>query len=82
MSPDPRQAVAAALRNLPVEDQLGALLIAIIELNPDALSVSFRMLSATIALSKGLSAENRIRVANAMRDRADVLEHRQVVTIG
>ena len=77
-----QQAVDAALRNLPVEDQLGALLIAIIETNPDALSVSFRMLNATVRLSKGLSTESRIRLANTMRDRADLLEHRQVVPIG
>ena len=73
--------IDAALRDLPVADRLSALLISIIEHNPDALAVSFRMLNATKALSKGLSVESRIRVAEAMRDRADVLERRQAVRI-
>jgi len=77
-----QQAIDEVLATLPVEDRLSALLISIIERNPDALAVSLTMISATTKLSRGLSVENRIRVAEAMRDRADLLERRVCVPIG
>ena len=44
--------VCELLRGMPVEDQLGVLLIAIVQENPGALSVPLRMLSATVTLSR------------------------------
>jgi hypothetical protein len=66
--------VRELLSAMPVEDQLSLLLIAIIEINPSALGVSLRMLGATVKLSEHLSAENRFRVSEAMRDHADKRE--------
>jgi hypothetical protein len=81
MSRESQKTIEEVLRVLPVADRLSALLISIIERNPDALAVSLCMLNATTTLSKRLSAANRVKVAEAMRDRADVLERRQVVPI-
>lgn len=74
MSHENMQAIDEALRGMPVVDRLSALLVSIIEVNPGALNVSLKMLNATMALSRGLCLEDRIRIAEAMRDRADVLE--------
>lgn len=65
---------------MPVEAKLGALLLAIIDRNPDALAISLCMLNVTTMLSKGLSTESRVGVAEAMRDHPE-LERRQVVPI-
>ncbi len=46
------RAVDDALRDLPVADRLSLLLVSIIKSNSDALSISFRMLDATMALSR------------------------------
>ena len=45
-----QQAIDEVLATLPVEDRLSALLISIIERNPDALAVSLTMISATTKL--------------------------------
>jgi hypothetical protein len=44
--------VRELLSAMPVEDQLALFLIAIVEANPSALSISLRMLSATVKLSQ------------------------------
>ncbi len=71
-----------SLNGLPVEDRLSALLVSIIQSNPNALAVSLRMVSVTAALSKGLSPLNKFKVSEAMRDAADQLERHQLAHIG
>ncbi len=65
----------ALLDDLPVADRLSMLLVSIIRKNPSAVAVSFSVLNALVLMSRGLSLEHRVRVAEAMRDRADMLEH-------
>ena len=74
MMPPKAEQIRKLLRDLPVEDKLAALLVSIIESNSNALAVSLRMVAVTAKLSEGLSAANRFRVAEAMRDAADLLE--------
>jgi hypothetical protein len=59
---------------MPVEDQLAIMLIAIVQANPGALSVSLRMLRATVKLSERLSDANWFKVSEALRNAADALE--------
>lgn len=73
--------IRTLLHGLPVEDQLAMLLVAIIEANSDALSISQRMLGATVRLTEHLSAEHRFKLSEAMRDAADRLE-RPCVAVG
>ena len=65
--------VCELLRGMPVEDQLVIMLIAI-EANPGALSVSLRMLRATVKLLERLSNANRFKISEALRNAADALE--------
>ena len=66
---------------MPVEDQLALLLIAIIEINPSALSIAQRTLGATVRLTEHLSAKHRYKISETMRDAADRLE-RPCVVVG
>ena len=66
--------VCELLRGMPIEDQLAIVLIAILQANPCALSVSLRMLRATVKLSEPLSDANRFKISEALRDAADALE--------
>jgi hypothetical protein len=74
MMPPKAEQICSLLRSMPAEDQLPLLLVAIVEANPDALSIAQRMLGATGRLSEHLSAEKRFKVSDAMRDLADRLE--------
>ncbi len=69
------------LNGLPVEDRLSALLLSIMQANPNALAVSLRLVTVTAMLSKGLSQVNRFKVSEAMRDTADALERYHAVHI-
>ncbi len=73
MPPDART-IQDTLRGLAIEDRLAALLMSIIECNPNALAVSLRMVAVTAKMSEGLSSESRFKISEAMRDAADVLE--------
>ena len=66
--------VCELLRGMPVEDQLAIMLLAIVQANPGALSVSLRMLRATVKLSERLSDANRFKISEALRNAADALE--------
>ena len=66
--------VCELLRGMPVEDQLVIMLIAIVQANPGAFSVSLRMLRATVKLSERLSDANRFKISVALRNAAAALE--------
>jgi hypothetical protein len=81
MPPDAKT-IHDMLSGLAVEDRLAALLITIIETNPNALAVSLRMVRVTTTISKDLSPLNKFKVGEAMRDAADRLEQDHAVHIG
>ena len=60
---------------------MGELLVAIIEADPGALSVCMKMLGAPMKLSAHLSAENRFKISETMRDAADTLERPKVQSV-
>jgi|tagenome__1003787_1003787.scaffolds.fasta_scaffold20979492_6 hypothetical protein len=68
------EALKAVLRDMPREDRLMCLAMAIIEEDSDPLTVSLKMVGATWRMSRGLSQQKRFRVALALRDSADHLE--------
>jgi hypothetical protein len=65
----------------PIADQLARLLVAIVEHDANAVAVSKNMLTATVVLSRGLSASNRFLISELMRDSADLLEREQIERI-
>ncbi len=80
MSPNAK-IIHDVLNNLPIEDRLAALLASIIASNPNGLAVSLRMISVTAKMSQGLSSQSRYRLAERLRDVADVLERSHAVRI-
>jgi hypothetical protein len=70
----------AMLHDLPIEDQLATLLLAILDDNNDALSVSLRLTYAIRRLSAEQSGINRFRISEELRNLADALERPLVVT--
>jgi hypothetical protein len=72
------QEMDALLLEFPIGDRLGMLVMNIISHNSDALAVALRMVRITAAMSHGLGEANRYRVANKMRDEADLLEKQQL----
>jgi 23S rRNA C2498 (ribose-2'-O)-methylase RlmM len=75
---DAKTIIHDTLATLPVEERLSALLVSIIQANPNALAVSLRLVRVTATMSKGLSNINRFKVSEAMRDAADKLEQHEV----
>lgn len=69
----------AMLHGLPIEDQLAALLLAIIDDNNDALAVALRLTYAIRRLSEQQSAESRFKISEALRDLADKTERPAIV---
>ena len=70
--------VRELLRGLPPEDQLGSLLITIMDLNNDALAISLRLLSALSIISECQGTLSRYKLAGLMRDVADRLERPEI----
>jgi len=57
-----------------LEGTLSALLMAVIERNPEAVAVSTTLVRIAARMAEGLSTHRRYIVAERMRDAADLLE--------
>lgn len=78
-----REIVHAVLRELPPDERLAALICAVVERKPQAMSALVSMLAVLGVMAHHLSSENRIAFAELMRDAADEIEQRRVtVPIG
>jgi hypothetical protein len=78
MSRETSRIVHAVLRELPPDEQLASLICAIIERKPQAMSALVSMLAVLGVMARHVSTENRIALAELMRDAADELERRRV----
>lgn len=79
MSPDQARAVDQVLGDLPLDDRLVALVVSIITRKPQAIPAVLSMIAATAAMTRGLSHNNRVMIAELLRDCADHVERRQEV---
>jgi hypothetical protein len=80
--PEPSEAVLERLRTevwqLPYLDRCSILIGSIIQLR-EAYVVSDAMVKMTVRLSSGIGATDRLRISEAMRSAADVLDHPEYV---
>jgi len=68
------QQINQQLRALPLEEKTWLLICAVIEQNSEALAAAHAVVKLAHQMAKGLSAENRANVAEALRDTADLLD--------
>jgi hypothetical protein len=64
-----------AIRKIPLTQRCAMLALSIIERNNDAIVAVLGLIGLANAMSQHLGNENRIRLANAMRDAADCIEN-------
>jgi hypothetical protein len=69
--------VLEVLKELPLDDRLAVLVLAIVECNSAAEAVGIRLAEVTGRMSERLNRQSRYRVADKLRDVADRLEQRQ-----
>jgi hypothetical protein len=77
MSRDDARIIDAALGQLSPVDRVVTLVASIITRKPEAMSGTLSMIAITAAMAGYLSLEDRIMLAEIMRDAADEVEHRR-----
>jgi hypothetical protein len=80
MPPNARK-IHSMLRGLSTDDKVAALVVSLIERRPDAVDSTLSLIAAIGVLTRNLSLVNRYALSEAMRDCADMVEHREVERI-
>jgi hypothetical protein len=77
MSPENLRTIDDALRGMPLDDKIAALIISCIEYRPDAVGAVLSLIATINVMTRGMSQQKQIMLAELLRDCADGVEHRR-----